>query len=385
MDETAPQLLIEQDWNAIEAQARGQTVTWGMWQGDPYINKYVRGYVAPELERQYGIKLRTVSAQGNEIVSLLMTEREARRTESAFDVVWINGETFYQLRQIDALMGPFTDQLPNAAYIDFANPFIRYDFQLDIDGYELPWGNVQLVMIYDTRRVIDPPQDMAALETWVRKHPGRFTIDTSFSGLTFLKSLLIEIAGGPGSLEGAFDEARYMQASARLWEYMNRIKPYFWRNGATFPAELSQLHQLFVAGEIDFTFSNNDGDVDNKVLQGLFSKHVRGYVLASGTIQNSHYLGVPRGSRNLAGALVLLNFLVSPQAQFEKLKPGVWGDGTVLNPARLPAPWQERFRNIPQRTRVPPREQLQARALREPAAEYMIRLQRDFRTEVLER
>ena len=376
--------LLAQGWSAIEAQARGQTVTWAMWQGDPFINDYVANYVVPEVQRRYGIKLQVVGSQGNQIVSTLMTEIEAKKANSAYDLVWINGETFYQLRQFDALLGPFTSKLPNAQYIDFDNPFVRYDFQQDTAGFECPWGNVQLALIYDSTRVSEPPRDMAALEAWVRTHPGRFTFDTFFTGMTFLKSLLITFAGGPGSLDGPFDEQRYQRASRELWRYINRIKPFFWREGTTFPAEVTQLHQLFAAGEIDFTMSNNDGEVDNKVLQGLFSDQARGYVLDSGTIQNSHYIGITNTSARQAGAMVVANFLISPEAQFEKLKPAVWGDGTILDSTRLPAPWPERFQNVPQRTHIAPRSELQPHALREPVAEYMVRIQRDFRSYVID-
>jgi putative spermidine/putrescine transport system substrate-binding protein len=376
--------LLEQSWNQIEAQARGQTVTWGMWVGDPLINRYITEYVVPELKKRFGVTLDVVSAQGNTLVASLMTEREAKQDASAYDLTWINGETFYQLRQIDALLGPFTAKLPNAQYIDFESPFIKYDFQQDTRGYECPWGNVQLAIIYNSTRVGEPPRTMAALEAWVKEHPGRFTFDTSFTGLTFLKSLLIESAGGPDSLNGPFDAARYERASGALWGYLERIKPFLWKQGQTFPTEVANLHQLFAAQEVDFTMSNNDAEVDNKVLQGLFSDDTRGYVLDSGTIQNSHYLGIPRNAPHLAGALVVANFLISAEAQFEKVKPAVWGDGTVLDVARLPAPWPERFANVPQRTHIAPRAELQPKALREPDAEYMIRLQRDFRRVVIE-
>jgi putative spermidine/putrescine transport system substrate-binding protein len=378
------QKVLAQDWPAIEAQARGQTVTWGMWQGDPFINDYVAQYVVPQVKKRYGIDLKVVGAQGNQIVSMLMTEIEAGKDVRAYDMVWINGETFYQLREINALLGPFTAKLPNAQYIDAENPFIRYDFQRETNGYESPWGNVQLTLIYDSQRVSTPPRDMAELEVWVREHPGRFTFDTLFTGMTFLKSLLISIAGGAGSLDGQFDERRYRVASNELWQYLNRIKPYLWRKGETFPDEVTQLHQLFSAGEIDFTMSNNDGEVDNKVLQGLFNDSARGYVLKSGTIQNTHYIGIPRSSAQIGAAMVVANFLMSPEAQFEKLKPAIWGDGTVLDVARLPAPWPERFANVPQRTHVPPRSEIQPMALREPASEYMVRIQRDFRKYVID-
>ena len=372
-------------WDEIEQQARGQTVNLMMWTGDPYINDYMRGYVVPTLQERHGVTLNISSGQGGQIVSMLMTEKEAGATQSEIDMMWINGETFYQLRQIDALFGPFTDKLPNAAYIDFENPFIGVDFQQPVDGYEAPWGNVQFALIYDTTRVQDPPRNREELAAWVQAHPGRFTFDTSFAGMTFLKGLLIDIAGGPDVLAGPFDEAVYERHAAELWNYINRIKPYFWKEGETFPASVAQLHQLFASGEVDFTMSNNDGEVDNKVLQGLFPETARAYVLDSGTIQNSHYMGIVDRAPHKAGALVTINFLISPEAQLRKMDPQVWGDGTVLDLDRLPGAWAERFRTVPTRRYAPDREAIQTHALPELAPEYMIRLYDDFRTQVIEK
>jgi putative spermidine/putrescine transport system substrate-binding protein len=375
--------LLSQPWSEIERQARGQTVTLVMWTGDPAINAYMNHFVAPALKDRYGVNLRIVSGQGTTIVSSLMTEIEAGRQQNGIDLAWINGETFYQLHRIDALFGPFTAKLPAAQYIDFKNPFIGDDFQQEVKGYECPWGNGQLAIIYDSRRVPAPPRTRQALAAWVRAHPGRFTFDSSFTGMTFLKSLLIDLGGSPTALDGRFDEAKYRRLSAALWAYINGIKPYFWKEGDTFPSSVAQLHQLFAAGEVDFTLSNNDGEVDNKVLRGLFPKTSRAYVLDGGTIQSSHYLGIPRRAPHPAGALVAVNFLISPEAQYEKLKPAVWGDGTVLDVSRLPAEWREKIEHVPERRYGPKRSEIQPKALQEPDSQYMIRILDDFRKLVL--
>jgi putative spermidine/putrescine transport system substrate-binding protein len=372
-------------WPETLKEARGQTVTWVMWQGDPFINAYVQGWVAPRLLAQHGVTLKAVNGQGNMIVSALMTEKEAGKAQSETDMMWINGETFYQLRQIDALYGPFTSRLPGAAFIDFENPFIKLDFQQEVKGFECPWGNVQLAVIYNSKRVPDPPRTRAALLEWVRKNPGRFTFDNSFTGMTLLKSWLIDIAGSPAALAGPFDADTYAKHSTTLWAYLAELKPYLWKKGETYPAAVSEVHRLFTSGEVDFTMSNNDGEVDNKILQGLLPDTSRAYVYDSGTIQNTHYLGIPKNARHLAGALVAINFLISPEAQFEKAKPSVWGDGTVLATDRLPAPWPARFRDVPDRRYSPKRADIQKQALQELAPEYMIRLSEDFRTHVLEK
>ncbi len=372
-------------WPPIEATAKGSTVHVMMWQGDPLINRYMAEYVQPELKKRYGIELKIAPGQGTEIVKILLAEKEAGQTPGSIDLCWINGETFFQLRQIDALYGPFTQALPHAQYIDFENPFIGYDFQQKVDGYECPWGNVQLALIYDSLRTPAPPRRLEALEQYVRAHPGTFTIPYEFTGMTLLKSWMIALAGNPAALDGPFDEEKYTRLSAKLWNWINRNKTYFWRQGKTFPESLAAMHQMFANGELDFTMSNNDSEVDNKILQRIFPPTARAYVFDSGTIRNTHFLGIPSGAANKAGAMAAINFLISPEAQLRKMQPDVWGDGTVLATAKLPAEWRARFEAVPGRRHAPGRDALQEKALREPAPEYMIRLYRDFRSRVLER
>lgn len=381
--ESATSSALPESWEALEAQARGTRLTLMMWQGDPMINRYMSDFVVPAMKDSFGIELDILSGQGNIIVSTLMTEMEAGRKESQIDAIWINGETFYQLRQIKGLFGPFVDRLPNSRLIDWDNPFIHTDFQQPIEGYECPWGNVQMAWIYDSSRISTPPADLEALELWLRANPGKFTLSNDFTGMTLLKSWLIHFAGGRDALQGPFDESKYLQSSQKLWEFVNRNKPYFWNRGESFPASLSQMHQLFASGELWFTFSNNDAEVDNKVREGLFPESSRAFVPDYGSIQNSHYLGIVAQAPNKAAAMVLCNFLISPEAQIAKLDPLNWGDGTVLSPDRLDAPWREKMSEVGERQYVPPRSALAPKALMEPDPVYMIRLFEDFRKKVL--
>jgi len=371
------------NWDAVLAEAEGKTVDLMMWMGDPQINGYINDFVRPALKEQYQIDLNVINGQGNTIVQTLMAEKQARRSESEIDLMWINGETFYQLRQIEALWGPWTSELPNARYIDFENPFIGTDFQQPVNGYECPWGNVQMALIYDSVRVANPPQNRAELLSYVQENPGTFTFDNQFTGLTFLKTLLIDIAGGPGSLSGPFDADKYDTYAPQLWDYLRELKPHLWKSGTNYPEGVAPMHQMFANGELHFTMSNNDAEVDNKIRQGVFPKTARAYVWEIGTIQNSHYMGITERSGDKAAAMVVVNFLISPEAQYQKMQPKVWGDGTILSMEQLPQEWQRTFTDIPGRTHAPDRREIQDRALMELAPEYMIRLAEDFRTELL--
>jgi len=384
--ESTPKNTLDLDtatWTEIKEQARGQTINLMMWTGDANINDYMNNYVKPELQDRYDITLNITGGQGSTIVSILMGELQAGKEQSELDMMWINGETFYQLRNLDALYGPLLEKLPNYEYLDMESPFIKNDFQQPVDGMEVPWGNVQFTLIYDSARTSNPPANRQELRTFIEQNPGSFTISTGFTGMTFLKSLLISMAGEE-TLYGPFDEQKYRKYSQQLWAYINDIKHNFWKNGETFPNDVASMHQMFVSGELAITMSNNDAEVDNKVLEGFFSETSKAYLWESGTIQNSHYIGVPVHSGHKAAAMVASNFLISPGAQYQKLKPSVWGDGTVLQKESLPEEWQQKFSNIPERERAPSRKELNKKALRELAPEYMIRLNEDFRTYVVQ-
>ena len=370
-------------WSSIETAARGQTVTMAMWQGDPSVNAFMRDYVARHLQREHGITLNLVPGQGDIIVGALMTETEARRETSAIDMVWINGETFYQLRQIRALYGPFTQVLPNQRYIDWGNPFISEDFQQPLEGYECPWGNVQLLLITDRKRVSEWPTDPLALAVWIHAHPGRFTFDTGFAGMSFLKSLMYAFANQPNALKGSFNPQTYQGLRDQVFTWIDSVRSDLWHHGKTFPGSTGQLHQLFASGEVDFTMSYNDGEVDSRIASGLFPDSAMAFVLHTGTLRNSHYLGIVSRSSHKAAAMVVANFLISPEAQLRKLDPAVWGDGTVLDMATLTDTWRERFAEAGRRVHAPLRNAIQPYARQEPSPQLMIELSHDFRQRFL--
>jgi len=372
-------------WETIEEKAQGTTVNFMMWQGNPPLNDYINNFLVPTLKDRYGITMKITGGQGPEIVQLVMGEKQAGIENGQVDIVWINGETFFQLRKIDGLWGPFVKQLPNSQYINFDNPFINTDFQQPVNYMEAPWGMGQFALVYDSAKIPDPPRNLKELETYVKANPGTFTLSNDFSGMTLLKSFLAEIGGSPTSLDGDFDEAKYERLSAQLWDYLNRNKKYFWKEGSTFPKEHTKMSQMFATGELQLVYGFSEGGIEDKIEEGLYPKTARAYAWDNGTILNSNYLGIPYNSGNKAGAMVAINFLISPEAQYKKQIHNGREARTVLEINRLPAEWKEKFENAPKPSYSPDSEKLAKKAIQEPAPEYMIRLYEDFRTEVIEK
>jgi putative spermidine/putrescine transport system substrate-binding protein len=373
------QELAALPWDSVVARARGTRVLWRMWRGDPAINAFVDGWVAPTLKAEYDVTLETVSGQGNELVDQLTAEKASGAPLGTASLLWINGETFAALRQRDLLYGPWSGRLPAASMIDSASPIIARDFEQDPAGYESPWGTVQFALIYDTLRLPSPPRDAAELQAWIRTHPGRFTYDQSFAGMTWMKGMLYALNGGVKSFQGGFDSVTYARGRDRLFAWLDSVKPALWRQGTQYPADVAAMHRLFANGEIDFTWSNNQNEAVTKTLQGVLPPSSRALILRDASIANAHYLGIPRNAPNAAGAMVVANFLLTPAAQLEKQRPAVWADGTVLRWRALPAPWPARFDSVARDSRLVPTDTLARYANPEVAWQVHARLHDDWR------
>lgn len=371
-------------WDEIVAEAKGTSATMMMYMGGASGVNYMNEYVIPNLKERYNIDLLLVPGQGKEIIASIMSEKEAGTAIGQADLCWINGETFYQLRQVDGLYGPYNDLLPSFKYVDMDNPIIHYDFQEDIKGYETPWSMANFAMVYDSARIANPPASMEEFEQFWQQHPGRFTIPNDFSGYTLLKTWLIEIAGGTKELDGPFDAEKYASYSKQLWKFLNSNKNNFWKNGETFPASNTIVSQMFASGELDFGMSFSNADLDIKIREGVYPNTARPLILKAGSIQNASYVGIPFNSAKKATALVIINFLISPEAQAQKANLAYTGSRTVLNIDKLSAADRQLFDTLTGvRYAIPPAT-LNKVAIREPVPAYMIRIAEDFRKFVIE-
>ncbi|RUQ37855.1 MAG: ABC transporter substrate-binding protein [Candidatus Competibacteraceae bacterium] len=340
----------EPDWATIEKTARGQTVYWNGWGGDDKVNSYI-AWVGAQVQARYGITLRHVKVSDiAETVARILAEKNAGRDqEGSVDLLWINGENFRAMKDNGLLYGPFSARLPHYRHVDtVGKPTTTVDFTVPVEGMEAPWGMAQIVFVHDSAVVREPPKSMAALLAYAQAHPGRFTYPEppDFLGSTFLKQALLELTEQREALQKPATDANFGPVSAPLWRWLDQIRPYLWRQGQAYPPSMPALRQLLADGEIDIAFSFHPNDASAEIAKGTLPDTVRSYVLTGGTIGNTHFVAIPYNARAREGALVVANFLLSPEAQARKQDPVVWGDLTVLAVDQLPPEDQQRFAAI---------------------------------------
>jgi putative thiamine transport system substrate-binding protein len=327
------------DWDTVLAEARGQTVYFHAWGGSAQANGFI-AWVGERVSEDHGVSVEHVKlADTADAVSRVVAERAAGRDAGgAVDLIWINGPNFASMKEQGLLYGPWVEDLPNWSLTDpGTNAALTTDFTVPTEGLEAPWAMAQIVFWHDTARVPDPPRSMAALADWAAANPGRFAFPQppDFLGATFLKQALVELAPGASVLARPANDASYPAATQPLWQFLDALTPNLWRGGQAYPATGEALKPLLADGEIDLALSFSPGAASAAIANGELPDTVRTYVLDGGTIGNASFLAIPYNANAKAGAMVLTNFLMSPEAQLRMQDPAHLGWGTVLAMDRL--------------------------------------------------
>jgi putative thiamine transport system substrate-binding protein len=373
------------NWASVLEDAKGETVYWNAWGGAENINAYI-AWAGGELEKRYGVKLVHVKLDDTaNAVAKVVAEKAAGKNEGgSVDLIWINGENFASMKKQDLLLSPnWAEKLPNWKFVDAGNkPTIRTDFTIPVEGLESPWGMAKLVFFYDSARAKPDslPKSTAELVEWAAKNPGRFSYPQppDFIGSSFLKQVLSETIADKSKLLAPVDEARFADETAPMFALLDKLNPNLWRQGKTFPKNYPDMKRLMNDGELDITFAFNPADATAGIAAGELPNSVRSFTFPGGTLGNTHFVGIPYNANAKAGALVVADFLISPEAQARKQDPKVWGDPTVLDISALPQADKAAFAALQLGIATLKPEEL-GKALDEPHPSWMERVETEWK------
>ncbi|MGQ9365137.1 ABC transporter substrate-binding protein [Azospirillum sp. ST 5-10] len=367
-------------WEAVRERARGQTVYFNAWGGSAEANAYLQ-WVADAVRQRHGIDLRHVKVTDiAATVSRVLAERTAGRDEGgSVDLMWINGENFAAMKENGLLFGPFTAMLPHFALVDTATKPTTVDFTVPVDGLEAPWGMARFVLVHDTATLPDPPRSVRSLLGWATANPGRFTYPQppNFLGTTFLKQVLIALTPDPALLRSPAVDPSFADATAPLWAYLDALHPVLWRGGRVFPASGPDQRRLLNDGEVDLSLAFTALEAASAIEAGLLPPTARVYALDGGTIGNASFVAIPYNANAKEGAMVVADFLLSPEAQARKADPRHWGSETVLDLAKLTPADRALFEAIPRHEAAPAPGAL-GPSLAEPHPSWMERIEREW-------
>ena len=313
--------LSSASWEEIVQAARGTTVTFYGWGGDENRNNWLNGPVARHVKEEYDITLDVVGMNIEDILSKLSGEKQAGTETGSIDMIWINGENFYSAKENGLLYGPFTQQLPNMqAYIDTEDPETLNDFCMPIDGYEAPYAKAQMVLYNDSAVTPEAPASAQELLEFCQRYPGKVTYPAlpDFTGSAFVRNLIYELCGWEQFQGMQADYDTVKEAIQPALTYLRQLNPYLWNEGKTFPESSTTVDAMFADGELVLSMSYGPFSVSTGIDQGIYTETTRTFVFDKGTIGNTNYMAIAFDSPNKAGAMVVINAILSAQLQLSQ-------------------------------------------------------------------
>jgi len=306
------------DWAEILQATEGTTVSFYGWGGDENRNNWLNTTVTDYLKENYDITLEVVGMNIDDILAKLTNEKLAATESGSIDVIWINGENFYSAKDNGLLFGPFTDMLPAmAAYIDPDDPETNNDFCMPIDGYEAPYGKAQLVLYNDGAATPETPATADELMEYCKKYAGKVTYPAlpDFTGSAFVRNVIYELCGWEQFQAMPADYDVVKAAIAPALSYLRALNPYLWNGGRTFPESFSALDAMFEDRELVLSMSYEPFAVATGIDKDAFPAASRTFLFDGGAIGNTNYMAIAFDAPNKAGALAVINAMISAELQ----------------------------------------------------------------------
>ncbi|VTN08255.1 ABC-type uncharacterized transport system, periplasmic component [Raoultella terrigena] len=248
-----------ESWQQTEAQARGQTVWFNAWGGDPAVNRYL-DWVSEAVKRDYAIDLRIVHiADAADAVRRIQTEARAGRSRGgSIDLLWVNGENFHTLKGRRAAANRVGADAAQLALCRSAEAGQR-GFSMPTDGAESPWGSAQLTFIARRSQTPDGPKSPQVLLAFAAAHPGSVTYPRppDFIGTALLEQLLIELTPAARRPSPAAAGREFAEVTAPLWRYLDELHPLLWREGGDFPPSAARMDTMLANGTLRLSLTFN--------------------------------------------------------------------------------------------------------------------------------
>lgn len=183
----------------------------------------------------------------------------------------------------------------------------------------LPYRGSQVLIAYDSTKMSAPPKTFVELIAWAKANPGRFTYgrpDKGGSGSNFVIRAIHEANGRDPLMftKDNFTQAKADEMLGKAWVLLKDLHPFTFGKG-TYPAGNTPALQLMAQGAVDMIPAWSDQSLQ-AMKQGVLPETIKVTQLQDLALCGGFaYSAIPINATNMAGALALANFMLSPEMQ----------------------------------------------------------------------
>lgn len=298
--------LMAMDWAAIEEAAKAEgEVTFTVWYNEAGFTELLKLFTD-----KYGIKVNMVISDEEAVVQKALAEKDGK--VGTLDVAVVPN-TVKTLLDAKIMYGPIMDKMESA---DLLDPGLsQYQEGVDHQGYVVPFYLNQTGFLYNSNKFspADLPQNWDDLNAYIQANPKKFGIcvpEKGGSGQAFTMLAIQEITGGLEQYYGDIDADESKTASwEKVWAWFNENEDKITLTTSNNDS-ISRLNQ----GELDLIVAWTDDTAVARAAGELGDQAVM-YIPEMGTAGGGDTLGVFANAEHKAAALLLVNWLLSNEAQ----------------------------------------------------------------------
>ena len=138
-----------------------------------------------------------------------------------------------------------------------------------------------------------------------------------------MRNIIYELCGWEQFQDMEADYDTVKAAIEPALDYLRELNPYLWNEGKTFPESSTTVDAMFADGELVMNMSYGPFSVATGIAGGTYTDTTRTFVFDNGTIGNTNYMAIAFNSPNKAGAMVVINAILSAElqlTQYEQLR-----------------------------------------------------------------
>lgn len=289
------------------------TVTINLYaSGDVNVQSLWQQYLIPGFEKHNkGIKVNFIFSEHGQNDTTTLARIGAAVKQRKWPGIDLVDAGLVTTLAIDGLTQPVTKATaPNIKNVD-------QKLLTPVHGAAIPYRGSSVVLAYDSKNVPSPPRTLAALLSWIKAHPGKFTYNspnTGGSGYSFAETVVDQYI--PANVLRQMDQG-YDPSLETYWKQglqeLHSLNQYVYQG--VYPNGNQAVLDLLAKGQIWVAPVWSDQSLTAlKTGQLPASIHLLQISNPSFT-GGAAYLGVPKSARHKVDVYKFVNYILSPAAQ----------------------------------------------------------------------
>lgn len=316
---------------------------------DTNISDWMANVIGPAFEKanpQYKFKMTTVRGIGNGTADI---------ADRALAAMQTNSDPQAEILEMDSVNKPDLVKAGVFLKVDETNvPNSKMLLKgIKTSETSTPYRGSQVLLAYDSKKVkeADVPRTFPALIAWIKANPGKFVYcrpDKGGSGGNFVDRAIYEVTGKDPKIfkAGALDPA-VVAKFPDAWALLRSIHTSIYDNGS-YPAGNNPVLELLANGSVSMATVWSDQALI-ALSKGVLPDTIKLAQLTDLEFPGGNtMLSIPANTRNKAGALAFLNFMLSSDGQVSVIK--TIGGFPAVDWSNLPKELQAQYTSVMAKT-----------------------------------